>query len=352
MNESELLNLCQFIEFIKTTETLKGQKTFRKHKNNLPISIKVSDGDVYLISKKVLGTGEFKKAKTGGLFEKEIRVVWATANLAKADTKEKKQEIQNKFLQEVTHEARIYDLLKDVEGVAKYLDVQTYLDKTETAEKKSVVMPVYDTSLEKLMHSGIKLTPEQKKDLSIGMLRALKGMHDKNVTHQDLKPDNIFITIEEDPDGDQAKTKYIPFIADMGLATVVPNIIKRFGTVGYLSPEIFTRQISKHAGHLKEDEFAFHEDNFAMGEIILELVTGKDSSWCEEQKTLQKILIKGPQNHVERTKLASHINHLNTPSKKPADESSIEFACWRLLDPNATTRADLDEAINIILRSK
>eukprot|EP01083_Nonionella_stella_P005945 17159_1 len=74
------------------------------------------------------------------------------------------------------------------------------------------------------------------------ILEALDHMHDKNILHLDLKPDNILFSSK----ADDAPIKLI----DFGMARVVPRLAKlkdRVGTPNYMAPEVFEGHYSKAA---------------------------------------------------------------------------------------------------------
>ena len=343
----DLERLCQFIELIKMTESLNGEKTFRKKKYQLPATIKIDHGEVHIITKRVLGKGAYKKAKVSGKYEKEIRIVWGTPNLPKTADLAQREKIFQSFLAEAAHEQKIYKHLEGLENIASHLGTQIYMDKTEKSEKSAILMVEYQTTLDKVLAES-SLTRKQIKHIASGILKGLEGMHSKDVTHQDLKPENIFINIQKDPKGDPSKDIYTPFLGDMGRAVILPNLIKKYGTEGYLSPEIISRQRQKHRGQLKEDPYAFHEDIFAAGEIFYELLYKKPSEWAAEQKQLGTILVRGPKNDEEASKLNIHSIHLQERQAEPVDKNSFEYAIWRMLDPDADTRSTIKEAQSII----
>eukprot|EP00484_Ammonia_sp_Unknown_P018837 CAMPEP_0197049350 /NCGR_PEP_ID=MMETSP1384-20130603/24512_1 /TAXON_ID=29189 /ORGANISM="Ammonia sp." /LENGTH=829 /DNA_ID=CAMNT_0042481615 /DNA_START=70 /DNA_END=2559 /DNA_ORIENTATION=- len=74
------------------------------------------------------------------------------------------------------------------------------------------------------------------------ILEALDHMHDRNILHLDLKPDNILFV-------DKSENSPIKLI-DFGMARVVPRLAKlkdRVGTPNYMAPEVFDGNYSKAA---------------------------------------------------------------------------------------------------------
>eukprot|EP01083_Nonionella_stella_P234084 824169_1 len=75
------------------------------------------------------------------------------------------------------------------------------------------------------------------------ILSALDYMHDMNILHLDLKPDNILFT-------NKSNTNNTIKLIDFGMARVVPRLAKlkdRVGTPNYMAPEVFSGNYSKAA---------------------------------------------------------------------------------------------------------
>lgn len=80
-----------------------------------------------------------------------------------------------------------------------------------------------------------RLTEESAKFFFIQMCEAIKYLHDKGITHRDIKPDNILLASEDD--------ETLLKVTDFGLSKFVKknSIMKTLcGTPQYVAPEILT----------------------------------------------------------------------------------------------------------------
>lgn len=94
------------------------------------------------------------------------------------------------------------------------------------------------------------------RDLVLGLLKALKFIHDKEIVHRDLKPENLLMINE---------SSNLVKIADFGLATKLKNGLTTdfVGTVGYQAPEI-----------LYHDPYGKPVDMWAFGIILFIMLAG------------------------------------------------------------------------------
>ena len=139
-----------------------------------------------------------------------------------------------------------------------------------------LVLPRYDfslqTHLEKLYHGTSKsctvpkLSSNVRKQISNYVLSAVRHLHSFGIVHRDLKPGNVVLS-EDYQDG---------CIIDLGSLRKPQNAFeygppltpaKECMTEGYLPPETL---VGKGSGYRIE------ADNFAIGLILCELITGKE----------------------------------------------------------------------------
>jgi serine/threonine protein kinase len=131
------------------------------------------------------------------------------------------------------------------------------IDETEDGQL-FLVMPRYEgETLRERMDRG-PLPSEEASNIILQLSKGLAKAHDRGLVHRDIKPDNIFLTI----DGEVR-------LLDFGLAKLVgatrltlPGTT--LGTIGYLSPEQAGGQEASSAS-----------DIWALGIVLREMVTGR-----------------------------------------------------------------------------
>jgi len=126
------------------------------------------------------------------------------------------------------------------------------------------VMELLDgLSLQDLMDREKRLSVRQAIPILRGIAAALDAAHEANITHRDLKPDNVYLAIEKDG-------SYSPKLLDFGVAKLAADDVTHrtatgiaIGTPSYMSPE---QSRGKKVGP--------PADIYALGIVIHEMLTG------------------------------------------------------------------------------
>ncbi len=118
------------------------------------------------------------------------------------------------------------------------------------------------------------MTIEQIDDMMLRIVYAISALHQANLLHADLKPENVFI-VERDG-------KYVGMVSDFDdsfFMNAVPNGVDVVGTPAYMSPELALHKI------LEQDEpeipLEAASDLFALGLMYHEYLTGELPSFDE-----------------------------------------------------------------------
>ncbi|KAI6670265.1 hypothetical protein NL676_005150 [Syzygium grande] len=108
---------------------------------------------------------------------------------------------------------------------------------------------------------GILLTWDQRIKIAIGIAKGLKYLHDKNIVHRSLRPNNILLTHD-----------FEPLLGDFGLEMTLHedsdlSSETRIATIPYLAPE-----------YADFGELSQKTDCYSFGVILLQLITGLRST--------------------------------------------------------------------------
>lgn len=169
----------------------------------------------------VLGKGAFATVyqlatKTGG-------------ELYAAKELEKRRFIKNGQLdQRLDNEMHI---MKDL----RHQNIVQYIDYIETDLHLYIIMEYIPCGdLQGYMQSHGTLPEDMGREMSRQIFDALTYLHERSITHRDIKPDNILI---------QSEQPFVVKLTDFGLSKVVKNnetFLKTFcGTLLYCAPEVF-----------------------------------------------------------------------------------------------------------------
>jgi serine/threonine-protein kinase len=145
-----------------------------------------------------------------------------------------------------------------------------------------VMQLVEGRSLERVIDSGRKFTPEEVLQLLAPICQALDYAHRKGIIHRDIKPANILL----DESGE-------PYLVDFGVARMATSTVTQTGTIvgtpSYMSPEqVLGKKVDRRA------------DIFSLGVILFELLAGSRPFEGEEVTTvLYKIVHEEPRSLTE-----------------------------------------------------
>lgn len=135
----------------------------------------------------------------------------------------------------------------------------TIYDLHEEADGSWVVMEYIDgQTLKALVQEEGPLPPESVVLILQQLANALAHIHERNLVHQDIKPQNIMIT-------ESGEIKIIDFgLAQPPGARIEQGGGMAFGTVAYLAPE-----------QARGDAVGFETDVYSLGCVVYELLTGR-----------------------------------------------------------------------------
>ncbi|XP_058219340.1 rust resistance kinase Lr10-like [Rhododendron vialii] len=153
-------------------------------------------------------------------------------------------------------------------GTIHHVNVVRLVGYCADGYKKALVYEYLpNDSLEKFIstdHKKASLGWEKLQDIGIGIAKGIEYLHqgcNQRILHFDIKPHNILLD-----------KNFIPKISDFGLAKLcskeqsVVSMTAARGTVGYIAPEVFSRNFG-NVSH-KSDVYSF-------GMLLLEMVGGR-----------------------------------------------------------------------------
>jgi hypothetical protein len=174
----------------------------------LPRAIQIdTDGSIFIhfnkskVRDKVIGTGSLKKVRFAVKFNN--MQVYAVAEV-KVKTKQQlvAQQEEGQFLR----------LLKGVDGVSQ-IEKEVLVQGKKGQDKLLIIQPYYNSGdLFSNIDAGL-LTPKEKLQITLDLLKGLASIHSKGIIHCDMKPQNVFLSENE-------QGKLSAFIGDFGLSTL------------------------------------------------------------------------------------------------------------------------------------
>ncbi|KAK9322662.1 kinase-like domain-containing protein [Lipomyces orientalis] len=107
------------------------------------------------------------------------------------------------------------------------------------------------------------------------VLQAVAYVHSAGISHRDIKPDNILVVSEDEPDGKPIQIK----VSDFGLAKISESgtFLKTFcGTLAYLAPEVIKARDSSSRAHPERTSTYYSNkvDMWSIGCMVYVLLTG------------------------------------------------------------------------------
>ncbi|CDW73015.1 UNKNOWN [Stylonychia lemnae] len=122
-------------------------------------------------------------------------------------------------------------------------------------------------NLKELIKNKGMMNEYEAKQVCFQLLQTLGDIHDKNVVHRDVTPQNILFEEKFNPD---FRFDYKLSIADFGLSAYLDQIqnqqqIIKCGTPGFMAPEI-----------LRSTKYSSKSDIFSVGCVIYKMLTGSN----------------------------------------------------------------------------
>lgn len=167
------------------------------------------------------------------------------------------KKLKDEFITEQGAQSRFkreYDLTKSLENIEGVIEVYDYF-----SDSCSYTMKKADTNLERYLSESKNITEEEKINIIIQVLKIMKNVHNADVIHRDISPNNIFLI--------NGKVR----VADFGLGKDL-NILtshktihtKGVGQYRYCAPEQFML--------LKDGDKK--SDVYSLGNLINFILTG------------------------------------------------------------------------------
>ena len=161
-------------------------------------------------------------------------IVYQVATTFKGEYYAAKEFEKKRFMKGGVLDSRIENEMQIMKEL-RHANIARYVDYVEAKNHMYIIMEyIPGGDLQGYMQSHGTVPEESARLMSQQVLSALDYLHAKNITHRDIKPDNILLCTEN---------PFIVKLTDFGLSKVVKNnetFLKTFcGTLLYCAPEVF-----------------------------------------------------------------------------------------------------------------
>ena len=156
-------------------------------------------------------------------------------------------------------------------------------------------------TLKEVLDNRSKLSYDEAVDYMLQILDAVNNMHEKEVLHNDLKPDNIFVL----SDGNIK-------ICDFGIATHAFERESKdlHGTIKYLAPEV-----------LQSRKYSYQSDIYSLGVVLYEFLTGRVPFDKDDPKELVELYLASPIPSIKKYISLSNADDLDYVINKACNKN-------------------------------
>ncbi len=157
------------------------------------------------------------------------------------------------------------------EGIMGLIDI--IMNKNQVG----IIMPCYSLDLYKAIKDKI-LTKDNRRNITLQLLKSLAFLKRNGILHRDIKPDNILLD-----------KNFIPILADYSLSKVFRGMCKngshtgRIATVTYRAPEVVAKK-----------PYGFPADTWSLGVVLYEMYTQKQLPVNKDKAALQFLVQEIP----------------------------------------------------------
>lgn len=164
---------------------------------------------------------------------------------------------------------------------------------------------------------------DERLDVAIQLCYIIKAVHEKNIIHQDLKPEQI-MTISDS----SRKAGIRIILTDFDWSIPNGKVVRYVGTPGY--------------GNIDGNKVSFKSDIFTLGIILCELLTGCNPFVFSDTGEAR---LYEPELWEKWVKNKDYVtpNKINTDLSKPFNDIIV-----RCLEPNQSARPSIDEIIKTL----